>query len=76
MKKIEKEEFDRLTNVKRVSMYDKDSCEKLIRQYVSKDYKFCKTCDPSVRQAFTLLGNWWDTNHKNWRKLKSIDERE
>ena len=65
MTKSEKEELDRLVALKEVSMSDKHKAQEYVRLYIKPGFKACMTCDPSVRNMFKILRNWWDQQNKN-----------
>lgn len=65
MTKIDRDEIERLLSLKTADMRDKHSAEDLIRKYINPGAHYCMTCDPSVRQMFRVLRNWWNEQNKS-----------
>lgn len=73
MKKIEKEELDRLTSLIKASKKDKESALHLFKKYVDNKSKFCLTCSGSVHILFKQLRTWW-RQQKRYQFIKPLDE--
>lgn len=51
-------EIRRLLTIKIADMGDKNSCQSIINKYINEGGKWCMTCDPAIRQMFSVLRNW------------------
>lgn len=51
-------EIQRLSTLKKVDMFDKESCLQIIRKYINEGASYCLTCDPAVRAMFVTLKEW------------------
>lgn len=60
----DKNEIERLLNLKVASFKDKDSAQAITQRYINPGAKYCMTCDPAVRQMFKILREWWNKQNK------------
>ena len=51
-------EIRRLLTLKTADMGDKNSAQNIINRYINEGGRWCMTCDPAIRQMFSVLKNW------------------
>tara|TARA_R110000851_G_scaffold329568_1_gene501565 strand:+ start:2511 stop:2744 length:234 start_codon:yes stop_codon:yes gene_type:complete len=72
MKKIEKEEIDRIIALRNVNSDDKRAALLVYRKYIDPKAVFCLNCDASVRQMFIRLRTWWNNKTVAYTFIKEI----
>lgn len=51
-------EIRRLLDLRIADMGDKASAQAIINKYINPHGSWCMTCDPAIRQMFSVLRNW------------------
>jgi hypothetical protein len=71
MKKQERDDIERLCNLKIADMGDKELTLHYLRKFVNPSANFCLMCGGSVKIMFNQLRNWWNRQNKeNYRFIK------
>jgi len=65
MNKEDKDEIERLLSLKIATFPDKSSAQEMIRKYINPGAHYCMTCDPAIRQMFSVLRGWWSKQNKD-----------
>ena len=74
MTKLERDDIERLCNLKSADMADKELALHYFKKYVDKNALFCLVCASAVKIMFNRLRVWWNRQNKdNYRFIKDIN---
>ena len=74
MTKLERDDIERLCNLKSANMADKELALQYFKRYVDKGALFCLVCSSAVKIMFMRLRVWWNRQNKdNYRFIKDIN---